>query len=326
MKKFGLEFVPMDHPFKISLYAQLAERENFDYIWVTDHYNNRNVYVNLTSIAISTNRIRLGPGVTNPYLIHPVITAQAIASLNELAPNRVMLGMGAGDKATLDMILEDRAKPLEAIREAVKIIRDLLEYGSTEFKGNIYKVKAAKFNFKCESKIPIFIGAQGPKMLELASSIGDGVLINSSHPKDLEKAMLHVKRDGSKKLEVVAATSLSIDEDEKKAYKAAIPAVSFIVASANEELLSSHNINLEKAKMVKEALIKAKWKEAFSNVTEDMIDSFCIAGNPNKVIERISEIFKLGIDSLVAGTPIGPNVKNSIELLSKKVIPHFKYV
>ncbi|GBC75441.1 hypothetical protein HRbin06_00759 [archaeon HR06] len=163
-------------------------------------------------------------------------------------------------------------------------------------------------------------------MLELASSIGDGVLINSSHPKDLERAMLHIKRENSKKLEVVAATSLSIDEDEKKAYKAAIPAVSFIVAGASEELLNSHNINLEKARTVKEALIKAKWKEAFSNVTEDMIDSFCIAGRPDKVIERISEIFKLGVDSLVAGTPIGPNVKNSIELLSKKVIPHFKYV
>ncbi|MEM4311502.1 MAG: 5,10-methylenetetrahydromethanopterin reductase [Nitrososphaerales archaeon] len=330
MKKFGLEFVPMEYPLKTVLYAQLAERENFDYLWITDHYNNRNVYVILSSIALNTNRIRFGPGVTNPYLIHPVITAQIIASLNELAPNRIMLGIGAGDKATLDMILGDRPKPLESIREAVTIIRSLLTENRVEFSGKAFNVKSARFNFKVEGKIPIFIGAQGPKMLELASSMGDGVLVNFSHPLDFERAMSSIKKGlemvnkSIENLEVVAATSLSLDEDEKKAYKAAIPAVSFIVAGASEEILTSHNIDLDKAKAIREALIKAKWKDAFSNVSEDMVDAFSIAGKPNKVIERLSELFKLGVNTVIAGTPIGPNVKNSIELLSRKVMTYFK--
>ena len=104
MVKFGIEFVPDTTPQKIIGYSTLAERGGFDYVWITDHYNNRNPYIILTAIALSTSKINLGPGVTNPYIVNPTWTASAIASLDEISGGRAILGLGAGDNITLSAL------------------------------------------------------------------------------------------------------------------------------------------------------------------------------------------------------------------------------
>ncbi len=65
--KFGIEFVPDIKYYELEYYVKLAEDSGFDYTWITDHYNNRNVYSMLTILALKTRTIKLGPGVTNPY-------------------------------------------------------------------------------------------------------------------------------------------------------------------------------------------------------------------------------------------------------------------
>ena len=132
--KFGIEFVPRDLFWKTTYYAIQAEKQGFDYLWITDHFNNRNVYVSLAIVSAYTDRIKFGPGVTNPYLVHPVETAQAVASLNEVAPGRVVCGLGVGDKTTLNMVNVAQLKPLAAIRESVQIIRDLTSGRSVNVK------------------------------------------------------------------------------------------------------------------------------------------------------------------------------------------------
>ncbi len=101
MVEFGIEFVPQNPYWKTTFFAMQAEKMGFDYTWITDHFNNRNVYVSLSMVANYTDKIKLGPGVTNPYLSHPVVTAQAVATLTELAPGRIVCGLGVGDKTTL---------------------------------------------------------------------------------------------------------------------------------------------------------------------------------------------------------------------------------
>src|SRR3972149_10572717 len=186
MVEFGIEFVPQYPYWKTTFFAMLAEKMGFHYTWITDHFNNRNVYVSLSMIANYTDKIMLGPGVTNPYLVHPVVTAQAVASLTELAPARVICGLGVGDKTTLKMLNVVQEKPLSAIRETVTIVRSLTSGNSVDVEGDIFNISGAKFSFRAPTPGKIFIGPQGPKMLMLASEIGDGVLINASHPRDIE--------------------------------------------------------------------------------------------------------------------------------------------
>jgi len=328
--KFGIEFVPREPYWKIVYYAIQAEKGGFSNLWITDHFNNRNVYVTLTTAAIYTNKITFGPGVTNPYLVNPVFTAQAIATLNELAPERVVLGIGAGDKTTLESVGVEMAKPLTAIQEAIDIFRRIVSGESVVYKGEVFKIAGASFLFKPRGRIPVYVGAQGPKMLELAGRIGDGVLINACHPKDVEYAVNCVKegiRQAGKKpdeVDVAAYTSFSVHEDLKKATKAAVPVVSFIVAGSPSILLERHDIDLKKADEIREALKANDWGRAFGAVTPEMIEAFSICGTPEMCIERIALLLKSGISQFVVGSPIGPNVREAINLISEKIVPHFK--
>jgi 5,10-methylenetetrahydromethanopterin reductase len=330
MVEFGIEFVPRDLYWKTTFYAIQAEKIGFDYLWITDHFNNRNVYVSLAIVSAYTERIKFGPGVTNPYLVHPVVTAQGVATLNEIAPHRVVCGLGVGDKTTLQMVNINLKKPLATIRESVHIIRETTSGRKLEMQGKIFKVSGAKMNFKIANPIPVFIGAQGPKMLALAAEIGDGVLINASHPRDVENAMKFV-REGvektDKKLEdlsISAYTSFSIASSYDKALKAVIPVVAYIVAGSPEIILDRHGISVELASKIRDAIVHGQWKEAFSHVDNDMVEAFSICGTPENCIEKIDKLMKVGVNQIVAGSPIGPNMRKSINMIATEIFPNFK--
>ncbi len=327
---FGIEFVPKEAYWKIAGYAIQAENNGFSNLWITDHFGNRNVYVTLAAAAIYTNKITFGTGVTNPWMVNPVITAQAIATLNELAPGRVVLGIGAGDKTTLEAVGVEMGKPLAAVKEAIEIFRKLTSGEKVAFQGEVFKAAGAKFNFKIANKIPVYMGAQGPKMLELAGKIGDGVLINASHPSDIEYAV-KMAGEGMKQagksvadVDIAAYTSFSVNEDMKKAVKAATPVVAFIVAGSPPPVLEKHKIELTKADEIRAALKVGDFPKALAAVTPGMIEAFSICGTPDMCVEKIAALQKIGISQFVVGSPIGTNVKNAIDLIGSKIIPNFK--
>ncbi|MEM2739190.1 MAG: 5,10-methylenetetrahydromethanopterin reductase [Candidatus Bathyarchaeia archaeon] len=328
--KFGIEFVPREPFWRTILYAVEAERLGFDYVWVTDHYNNRNVFTTLTATAIYTRSIKLGIGVTNPYIRHPAATASATASLAEIAPDRVALGIGAGDRATLEGIGIGIVKPLQAMKESVYMIRELLAGRPVSLDGSIFKVKSASLNFRCRSYIPIYIGAQGPQMLSLAGEIGDGVLINASHPEDFKHAIGYVRmgvekssRD-IKSVDIAAYTAFSVADDEARAVEASRQVVAFIVAGSPETVLERHHIDLELASRIRGLIVSGRFDEAFKSVTMDMIDAFSVSGSPSSVAKRVEECLKAGVTQFVVGSPIGPQPYEAIKIISSKIMPIFK--
>jgi 5,10-methylenetetrahydromethanopterin reductase len=322
MVKFGIEFVPKEAYWKTVYYAVQSEKRGFDNLWITDHYNNRNVYVTLTATAIYTKKIVFGPGVTNPYLVNPVMTAQSLASLDEMSPGRVVLGMGAGDITTLASTGVEATKQLSAVVDAITIFKAMLEGKSVTYKG--------KFNFKPRGQIPVYIGAQGPKMLATAGKIGDGVLINASHPKDIDYAVGQIKNGVSEAgknmsdVDVTAYTSFSVHKQPEKAMQAASPVVAFIVAGSPNVILERHGMDLAKADKIRGALKKGDFGGAFGSVSPEMMEAFSICGTPDVCIQKITRLLKAGITQFVVGSPIGPNVRQSIDLISEQVIPHFK--
>lgn len=256
-------------------------------------------------------------------------TAQAVASLSEIAPGRVTCGIGVGDRTTLEMLGYELKEPLQAIRESVELIRKMLSGETVQYQGAKFNVKGGKFNFKVQTRIPIYIGAQGPKMLRLASQIGDGVLINASHPLDVEDAMKHIRlgvEESGKDLEsldVAAYTSISIDRDARKAEKAVKPVVAYIAAGSPHLILDKHGIPAHLADEIRSDITKGKWGEAFAKVTPEMIEAFSICGTPETCVEKIHALAKLGVTQVVAGSPLGLNVRESIDLLGVVVLPSF---
>jgi 5,10-methylenetetrahydromethanopterin reductase len=318
---FGIEFVPNEPALKVGYMAKLAEDAGFETIWITDHYNNRDVYSTLAVLSLATNKVKLGTGVTNPYTRNVAVTASSIASINEISGGRAILGIGPGDKATFDAMGIAWEKPLTAVKESVSALRELLAKKRVAGHG----MAGAQLAFKA-GDIPIYIGAQGPKMLEMAGMIADGVLVNASHPDDFKYAVPLVKK-GAKKagrdpedVEICAYTSFSADKNGDKAVNEAKIVVAFIVAGSPESVLSRHGIKPEEAAAVSGAISKGDFGSALGAVTETMIKAFSVSGTPDDCKARVEELLATGVTQIVVGSPIGPNKERAIKLIGKEIL------
>jgi len=323
---FGIEFVPGDPVLKLAHYTKLAEDNGFDNVWITDHYNNRDVYTTLAVLAQNTNRIKLGTGVTNPYTRNAAITAQSIGAINEISGGRAVLGIGPGDKATFDAMGIEWTKPMTTVSETVAAIKEFFSGKKVSYQGERVNINGAKLAFK-PGNIPIYIGAQGPKMLELAGKIADGVLINASHPRDFEFAIKQINAGAKaagrdpRDVDVGAYACFSIDKKEDKARNEAKVVVAFIVAGSPDAVLERHNIDVAAKKSIGDAIAKGDFGALMGGmVTDDMIDAFSICGTPDACNSRIEELKKIGVTQIIVGSPIGPNKEKSIKLIGKEII------
>src|SRR6266487_6727777 len=121
----GLLLLPTYDPDRLAALAELAEGTGYDDLWLADERFFREVYASLTLCALRTRRIRLGPCVTDPYSRHPALTAMAIATLDEIASGRAILGIGAGVSGLRELGI-DGSRSATAMREAIGLIRRLL--------------------------------------------------------------------------------------------------------------------------------------------------------------------------------------------------------
>jgi 5,10-methylenetetrahydromethanopterin reductase len=321
--KFGVEFVPYMRLEKMVALARQAERDNFQQIWICDHYHNRYVHSVLARLAMETKKVMLGPGVTNPYLIHPAVTAAAVATLNEMSRGRALLGFSAGDPIFLETVGIRQRLPITAVREAIHIIRGLLRGERVSFEGKCFSCRGAMLRFKPLNDVPIYVGGRRRRMLELAGSVADGALINASDLDDIRECMGYIKnglrmgRRGRRNFDFVAYLAVSIDTDGERARKAARGVVAFISSSAPPESLSRHNISTSEVDRVRRYLRAGEIAKAREAVTESMIDEFAVCGEVGELVSRVDELKRMGVTTVVVGSPIGPDPAESLRLIGK---------
>ncbi|MGH7831292.1 MAG: LLM class flavin-dependent oxidoreductase [Candidatus Binatia bacterium] len=169
--EFGVGLFPTEPLPKMIQLAKLSEELGFSHIWIGDsHLIWREAYVNLTAAALNTSRVKLGTGVTNPLTRHPSVVASAFATLEELCPNRLIVGIGLGDSSVETMGM--KPAKLAYFEKTLEQMRDL-------FAGKEVRLESGRIHIKhpCKGKVPIYVAASGPKMLELAGRIADGIIV-----------------------------------------------------------------------------------------------------------------------------------------------------
>ena len=320
----GIELTPEEPVDRIAGYATTAEAADLDAIFASHHYNNRDEFIALAAIADATDDIRLGPGVTNPYETHPVTLASRMATLDELAGGRGVFGIGPGDRATLANLGVDHEKPLRRVLETMRVARRLWDDERVDQDGT-FVAADARLNYDARS-IPVYVGAQGPHMTRMAAKHADGVLYNGSHPRDIGWAADRVAEGLTERpsdrddrveraaFDFAAYASVSVATDRDRAREAARPPVAFIAGSAPDPVFSRHDLDADRAAEIGEAISAGEFREAFAAVTPAMIDAFCLAGTPETVADRVDTILD-DVDSIVFGSPLGPDVEEAIELL-----------
>ncbi|MEE2767971.1 MAG: LLM class flavin-dependent oxidoreductase [Actinomycetota bacterium] len=165
--------------------AVRAEELGFGRCWVNDEgLATRDVYVTMAAILRSTERLVVGPGVTNAYTRHPGQTAAAIATLAEMSAGRAFLGLGAGGSLTLDPLGLERQQPLETIRQTIAACRGLFAGDRISVESPAFAFRSARLDYG-RADIEIWLAGRGPRMLELGGAECDGVMLDFIHKPSL---------------------------------------------------------------------------------------------------------------------------------------------
>jgi 5,10-methylenetetrahydromethanopterin reductase len=278
--------------------VQLAERLGYDTAWITDtHLVCRELWVTLAACAAATSRIRLGPGVTVPHSRHVSVTASAVASLEELAPGRVVIGVGTGGSSaqTMGLRLQDvgRVATLEAMGTS---LRRLLAGERVRFETGIDGRLAWLDGPRA---IPVYLAGSGPKMLDTAGRVGDGAIVYATvRPDVLDAALAHVAAGAARSgrtlgdLDVALWAPASIGRDRAVARDHARGRV----ASACRHPLPVRLSDEDEADMrrVREAYDPYQHATAGSRhrtlVTDRLVDLMALAGTPEDVRAQVERL------------------------------------
>jgi 5,10-methylenetetrahydromethanopterin reductase len=185
--------VAADHP--VALYLQdahelrrgielvrRAEELGFDAVWQADSRLVRDAVVPMAAFAAATDRIKVGSGVVDIWTRNAARLASTFSTLDDLAPGRILCGVGAWWDPLAAKVGIDRARPLRVMREVVDAVRGLLANGTVSLDGYHVHLDGVELDYVYQERrakdVPIYIGATGMQMMELAGEIADGVVLN----------------------------------------------------------------------------------------------------------------------------------------------------
>jgi 5,10-methylenetetrahydromethanopterin reductase len=170
----------------------------------------------MTAIAAATQRVMIGPGITNPYTRHPAQTASAIASLDEVSGGRGFLGIGAGGSLALDPVGITWQRPLTAVRETIEANRALYSGEPVDYDGEFVTLRSAQLDY-ARADIEIWLAGRGPKILQLGGRLADGVMLDFLHHDTVGDAAELVRgaaREAGRHVKLCYSTTLVTDEDD----------------------------------------------------------------------------------------------------------------
>jgi 5,10-methylenetetrahydromethanopterin reductase len=192
------------HPIREGMqFAQYAESKGFDAVWQAESRLVREATVPMAAFASVTDRIKIGSGVVDCWSRNPARLAATFSTLDDLAPGRVVLGIGAWWDPLAQKVGIDRAKPLRVMREIVTTVRALLNNETVTFHGEYVHLDGVELDYVYQDRrpkdVPIYIGATGMQMMELTGEIADGAVLNYLVSPDYNDQALEALEKGAAK-------------------------------------------------------------------------------------------------------------------------------
>lgn len=342
--KFGnLLPIPTTPVDKLTKIARVNEEAGFNSTWAPDHL----IFVPpgivpeawtvLTAVAMVTTKAMIGTCVTDPHRYHPAVLAQRIATVDQVSAGRVVLGLGAGEAMNLEPFGIRWNSPVSKLIETVTIMRKLWTGEISSYEGKFWNLKEAFLQIKpVQSKLPIYFGANSPRMLRLTGEMADGWLPTPLSP-ELYRNRLKTVEKGAKKAgrsidEIDTGVYLytSIAEKAEDAYKQIETMKPMIVPYPQLLKESGYDIDLPKeisSLSYPELLPTGEWVEKFVRYgelipTEAAVD-FSITGTVAQCIDKIEKFIKAGASHFVL-VNMGPNPRRVMEIYGREIIPRFR--
>jgi 5,10-methylenetetrahydromethanopterin reductase len=309
MTRIGVGLQQVYPPTELVALGQACEAAGLDTIWYGNDKFYRDPYIGLTILGLHTDRIGLGTFVADPYTIHPALTATMIASLEEVAPGRVILLLGAGGSG-LPPLGIPRMKPVETVRDALQVIRALLRGEVVSRITPAFHLRNARLSFPppLDRPIPIFIASRAPKMLRMAGALADGVMIASHATPEGFTAALKWVAEGAQTagrrladIHILSRIDVCFADDPAAAIDAARVGVVGLLAASYPDKSFLQPLGLEIPRALEEILAQHDRELAgrYAHlVPEAMVEAFTWAGTLDDVVTKARRIIHLGVQEL----------------------------
>ena len=315
------------HPIRAGIrYARYAEARGFEAVWQAESRLVREATVPMAAYAAHTERLRVGSGVVNTWTRNVGLLAATFVTLDDLAPGRIMLGLGAWWDPLARKVGVSRTNPLQCMRETVEACRRLFTLDEVTYHGRFVHLDGVRIDVvhgdTAPRRIPIYIGATGPKMLELAGEIADGVLLNymvspAYNDEAMERIAAGARRAG-RRLEDIDRPQLvvcSVDRDRARALDAARILLTqylgqqphIMKASGVSQTLIDRINAIVAWPATHEAIVRAS-----RYVPDEVVQMVSAAGTPEECRKKVAEYVAHGATCPVL-YPLGDDVELMID-------------
>jgi 5,10-methylenetetrahydromethanopterin reductase len=306
--------------------ARLAEQNGWDSIWLGEDYFYRGGATMAAAVAMATSQVEIGLGIMTPLPRHPALMAMEIGALQELSGGRIVPGVGAGVGSWMRQMGFDYSSPLTVMREGVDLTRRLLAGESVTVTGPLFKLTGVRLQFPSVAT-PVLMGAVGPKALQLAGEIADGIVLSVlAGPKYVQWACERVdegrvksRRSEQKRL-VVAYLFLALAESRQAARELVRPIVAEYLSAGGVNPLS-REAGIPDALMTELNAEYMRGRVPVERVSDEIVDKVAAAGPAEHCAQWIADLVSAGAD-VVALMPISQGeVPQAVRRISEQVLP-----
>lgn len=318
------------HPLKDAIaYVQYAESRGFEAVWQAESRLVRDAVVPMAAFAATTNRIKIGSGVINNWTRNAAVIAATYLTLDDLAPDRIICGIGAWWDPLASKVGIKRRKPLLAMRETVTVVRDLLARKRVTFQGEFVQLADVELDVvhgrKEPRNVPIYIGATGPKMMSLTGEIADGVVLNYLVSPQYNAGAMEQLEIGAKKagrsVESIDRPQLvvcSVDRDRKKALDASRKLVTQYLGQQPHIMKASgvsQSLLDEIAQVLTWPATEEQIEEAMKLVPDEVVQMITASGTPDECKAKVREYVSAGATCPIL-YPLGDDVRFMIDVFA----------
>jgi 5,10-methylenetetrahydromethanopterin reductase len=280
----------------------------------------------MAAYAATTSRIKVGSGVINNWTRNAALIAATFSTLDDLAPGRILCGLGVWWEPLATKVGVSRRKPLQAMRETIEVVRRLLRMEKVTFKGEFVQVEDIEIDIvhgdRSPKDVPIYIGATGMKMMELTGEIADGVLLNYLvSPAYNREAMAHLSAGAERagrsveKIDRPQLIVCSLDEDRQRALDNARKLVTQYLGQ-QPHIMKASGVSQDLLDEIGRVLTwpaeEYQILEAMRLVPDEVVQLITASGTPDECRAKVREYIEAGCTCPVL-YPLGDDVRAMID-------------
>jgi 5,10-methylenetetrahydromethanopterin reductase len=311
-------------------YVRYAEEKGFEAVWQAESRLVRDAIVPMAAYAAVTNKLKVGSGVINNWTRNIGLLASTYLTLDDLAPGRIICGIGAWWDPLAKNVGIDRKKPLTAMKETVLILRRLLNMERVSFDGefiHVHEIELDVVHGRREPRhVPIMIGATGDQMMELTGEIADGAVLNYCVPPEYNDRALELLAAGAKK---AGRTLADIDRPQlivcsvDESHDMAIETTKMLLCqylAQQPHIAKASGVSQEVVTQIQSILGWPATKEQINQakylVPDDLVLRITASGTPSEARTKVEEYKKRGCTCPIL-YPAGGNVKLLIDTFAQ---------